>query len=69
MNELCRAFYACLVASVMFVGSVRATSFSTDQSDIYNALNEAGWAVEFVQRGSAIFAVLYVYDQSGNPVW
>src|SRR5215471_8975090 len=36
---------------------------------MYNAVDESGWAVELVQRGGAIFAVLFVYDQSNNPVW
>ena len=57
MKNLCRVLGALLTAAFLCVGTVRATSFSTDQSDIWNAVNEPGWAAEFVHRGSAIFAV------------
>jgi len=58
MNRLCHALGAILVATVLSIGPARATSTSTDQSDIWNAANESGWAAEFVHRGSAIFAVI-----------
>jgi hypothetical protein len=69
MNNLRRALGALLVAALPAIGPARATSFSTDQSDIWNAINESGWAAEFVHRGSAIFAVIYVYNGSGYPFW
>lgn len=69
MKLPCRALSALLVASLLWIGPARATSFSTDQSDVWNAANESGWAAEFVQRGSAIFAVIYVYNPSGYPWW
>jgi hypothetical protein len=69
MNQLRRALGALLSAVLLSCGPVRATSFTTDQSDIYNAVGESGWAAEFVQRGSTIFAVIYVYDQGTNPFW
>jgi len=46
-----------------------ATQFSNDQSDIWWNANENGWGVQFVQRGSTIFATMFVYDASGNPTW
>jgi hypothetical protein len=69
MTTLCRVLGTLLVAALVWIGPARATSFSTDQSDIWNAANEPGWAAEFVQRGSAIFAVIYVYNPSGYPWW
>ena len=69
INNVRRSLCPLLVAALLCISTTRATSFSTDQSDIYNALNESGWAVEFIHRGSTIFAVLYVYDESNNPVW
>ena len=68
-NTPSRALGALLVASLLWIGPVRATSFTTDQSDIWGAANESGWAAEFVQRGSAIFAVIYVYNASGYASW
>jgi hypothetical protein len=69
MKHFRRPFGMLLFAALVCIDPARATSWSTDQSDIWNALGEPGWAAEFVQRGSAIVAVIYVYDQSGNPVW
>lgn len=69
MKTTRRAPGALLVAALLCVSPAHATSFTTDQSDIYNAVSESGWAVEFIQRGSTIFAVLYVYDQSTDSVW
>jgi len=69
MNNVRRALGACLVASLLWIGPTHATSFTTDQSDIWNAANESGWAAEFVHRGSTIFAVIYVYTPTGSPIW
>jgi hypothetical protein len=69
MKGLHRGFGVLLFAALVCINPARATSWSTDQSDIWNAIGEPGWAATLVQRGSAIVAVIYVYDQSGNPVW
>jgi len=69
MNSLRVGFRVLLFAALVCINPARATSWSTDQSDIWNATGEPGWAATLVQRGSAIVAVIYVYDQSGNPVW
>ena len=31
--------------------------------------SESGWGVDFTQRRNIIFAALYTYDGSGNPIW
>src|SRR5258705_11355955 len=69
MKNLRRTLGAFLVATLVCIAPANATSLTTDQSDIYNAVNEPGWAAEFVQRGSTIFAVIYVYDQGTDPFW
>ena len=51
--------------SAIYGGAARATAFSTDQSDVWSVAGEPGWAVQFVQRGGAIFATMYVYGPSG----
>jgi hypothetical protein len=46
-----------------------ATSFSTDQSDLYWNARESGHGIQLVQRGSVIFATTFVYDEFTIPIW
>ncbi|HET9730184.1 MAG TPA: hypothetical protein VFR41_12215 [Acidimicrobiia bacterium] len=46
-----------------------ATSYSTDQSDVWYNPSESGWGFQLVQRGSVIFATMYVYGPDNAPVW
>jgi hypothetical protein len=57
------------VAAIGVVPPAFGSAFSTDNSDIYNAANESGWAVELVQRGDVIFATIYTYDANKNPIF
>ena len=64
----------CLAASLLFAVSALSspawpTSFSTDQSDLWYIPSESGWGIQFVQRGSVIFATMFVYDQFNIPIW
>lgn len=64
----------CLFASLLFaIAAVSSpawsTSFSTDQSDLWYIPAESGWGIQFVQRGSVIFATMFVYDQFNIPIW
>src|ERR1700682_4116598 len=64
----------CLLASLLFAiatvsSPVWSTTFSTDQSDLWYIPAEAGWGIQFVQRGSVIFATMFVYDQFNIPIW
>lgn len=63
---LIAAFLA--VATLNGMGAL-ATSFSLDQSDMWSANGEPGWAIQLVQRGDAIFATMYVYGHSGQPTF
>ena len=69
MNAFRRA--ACvLLAAVSFSASpAYSTAFTTDQSDLWYILAESGWGMQLVQRGSVIFATLFVYGPSGAPTW
>ena len=58
-----------LFAAAFNVAPVRATAFSTDWSDLWWITTESGWGIQFVQRGSIIFATIFVYGQGGTPVW
>jgi len=60
------------VALLVALGLVRpawATSWSNDQSDLWWNASENGWGIQFVQRGSTIFATMFVYDAAGNPTF
>jgi hypothetical protein len=46
-----------------------ATSFSTDQSDLWYVPTESGWGMQLVQRDSIIFATLFAYDMNNKPTW
>lgn len=46
-----------------------STSFSTDQSDLYYVPAESGWGVQLVQRGSVIFATMFVFGPGGATTW
>ena len=64
----------CQLAAVLFsiftlLAPAWATSFSTDQSDLWYVESESGWGMQLVQRGNVIFATLFVYDRNGSPVW
>ena len=51
---------------------VKATCYSTDQSDLWWAnppASENGWGFQLVQRCSTIFATMFVYGPTGAPTW
>ena len=58
-----------IALAYLFVTPSGATSYSTDYSDLWWIPSESGWGIQFVQRGSVIFATMFVYDANGNPVW
>ena len=60
---------ALLFAAAMFAAPACATSYSTDQSDLWYIPTEAGWGIQFVHRGNLIFFTMFVYDGAGKPIW
>lgn len=58
-----------LLAALSFSRPTWATAFSNDQSDLWWIPSESGWGIQFVERGSTIFATMFVYDANGNPTW
>ena len=69
MNSLRRALCALGLAVSLVVPHALATSFSTDQSDLYYIPTESVWGMQLVQRGNVIFATLFVYGPSTAPTW
>lgn len=58
-----------LVAASANFAPAAATSYSTDQSDLWFNPSESGWGIQLVQRGDLIFATMFVYDPSHVPIW
>jgi hypothetical protein len=58
-----------LLVALSLVRPTWATSWSNDQSDLWWNSSENGWGIQFVQRGSTIFATMFVYDAAGNPTF
>ena len=69
MHTLRLLLVSLLVAVSLVAGPCSATSFSTDQSDLWYISAESGWGIQFVQRGNLIFFTMFVYDQTGKPIW
>jgi len=60
---------ALCVAALALPSPALASAFSTNNSDIYNATNESGWAIELVQQADVIFATIYTYDSNMLPIF
>jgi hypothetical protein len=63
------ALAVALLVTLSLVRPTWATSWSNDQSDLWWNASESGWGIQFVQRGSTIFATMFVYDAAGNPTF
>lgn len=59
---------SCLVA-LAAIAPAGATSFSTDNSDLWLTRNEDGWGVQIVHRADVMFATIYVYDADHFPIY
>src|SRR6185436_7225437 len=57
------------LAALALAAPAFGTAFSTDNSDIYNALNESGWAIELTQQADVVFATLYTHDVNNHPIY
>jgi hypothetical protein len=58
-----------LAAAASYGREARATTFTTDESDLWWNPNESGWGLQVTQTGSVIFVTMFVYDQNNNPLW
>lgn len=58
-----------LLAVSLLAGPASATSYSTDQSDLWYIPAESGWGIQFVHRANIIFFTMFVYDPTGKPIW
>ena len=58
----------CVAFLLAGIGSARAQPLN--YQDLWWAgAQENGWGLSISQQGSAVFTVLYIYDQAGRPQW
>jgi hypothetical protein len=69
MKTLRHAACVVLAAAFCFASPANATALTPDQSDLWWIPSESGWGMQLIQRGSVIFATLFVYGTSGTPTW
>ncbi|MEO8345373.1 MAG: hypothetical protein ABI607_06720 [Betaproteobacteria bacterium] len=62
-----RALVAILCLAFALTG--RASSSSSEISDLWYTVGEDGWGVNIVLQNDVAFATFYVYDTNRNPVW
>ncbi|HEX4523776.1 MAG TPA: hypothetical protein VH704_09680 [Casimicrobiaceae bacterium] len=69
MTTFRRAACVLLAAASFLAPPAQSTSFGTDQSDLYYIPAESGWGVQLVQRGSVIFATMFVFGADNTATW
>lgn len=62
-------FVALGLAALALASPALGTAFSTDNSDLYIAVNEDGWGVELFQRGDTVFATIFTYDANNQAIF
>jgi len=68
LKTLCR-FAAALLAAAAFALPARATTYSTDYTDLWYNPNESGWGLNLIQQGQTMFGTLFVYGVGNVPQW
>jgi hypothetical protein len=63
------AFVAVSLALTSAAPPASASSFSTDNSDLWWNPAESGWGLQLIQRADIIFVTLYLYNTNGQPTW
>lgn len=61
-----RVFCGLLLALAL---DARATTFSTDTTDLWWNANEAGWGINVIHQGENLFITFFVYSPTGAPLW
>ena len=63
-----RALAAALLVAAWALAAARPAA-GADWTDIWWAVPEVGWGVNFVQSDRFIFATFYLHDEGLQPVW
>jgi hypothetical protein len=48
---------------------LRSDLVDTNYTDLWSTASESGWGLNINHQGNTLFATLYTYDASGNPLW
>jgi hypothetical protein len=64
-----KKYLLALVFSLFLPTLASATTFSTDNTDLWFNPNENGWGVNVVQQNEILFLTFFVYGTDGKPVW
>ncbi len=69
MTDSFRRFVAALLASLAVALPARATSYSTDFSDLWWNEQEDGWGVNVIQQGEILFLTFFIYGVDNAARW
>lgn len=58
-----------LLALLVCALPARATTYSTDASDLWWNANESGWGVNVIQQYNILFMTFFIYGTDGKPSW
>lgn len=64
-----RRFAFAFLALAAFALPARATTYSTDFTDLWFNPNESGWGVNVIQQYNTMFATLFVYGTNNAAQW
>jgi hypothetical protein len=69
MSMLRRLLQLLLVVTALSCVAARASTVSTDITDMWWNPSESGWGVNVVLQGDTAFLTFFVYDAQRHPVW
>jgi hypothetical protein len=69
MMRILRFAAAALLAALAVAQPARATTYSTDFTDLWFIPAESGWGLNLIQQNQTMFATLFVYDTTTAPHW
>ena len=69
MIRILRLAAAGLLAALAVAQPARATTYSTDFTDLWFIPAESGWGLNLIQQNQSMFGTLFVYDTTTAPHW
>jgi hypothetical protein len=65
-----RAYIRLVIAAVLAASlTARASTFSSEITDMWWNPAESGWGVNVILQNSVVFMTFFIYDQNQNPIW
>jgi hypothetical protein len=69
MTRTLRFAAVAFLAALGLVQTARATTYSTDFTDLWFNPSESGWGLNLIQQNQTMFGTLFVYDTTTAPHW